>query len=128
MARNKNVHRTIKQLKDQGITAKSVEKYNPYVGIRQDLFGFIDLIALDHNRGVIGIQVCSHGELNAHNEKFWNLRPEVTDWLKTPGTHLEMWGWRKLKRRLKSGKIGNSYIWEAEIIEYDLEYFTNENN
>jgi len=126
MARNKNVTRTIQQFKKQNILAVSVERFNYHAGVRQDLLGFIDLIALDHNKGVIGVQVCSHSELNKHNQKFWDNYDNVINWLKTPGTYLEMWGWRKLKRRLESGKIGNSYIWEPEIIEYDLKYFEDE--
>ena len=42
--------RTIRALRDQGLVCGIVERFNPHVGphgIRQDLFGCLDIIALD---------------------------------------------------------------------------------
>lgn len=53
--------RTIRELKNQGRKCAIVEKWNAYagpLGIRQDLFGIIDVIALDPQRGVVGVQSC----------------------------------------------------------------------
>ena len=124
--RSKNVSRSINLFKKDGIKAVSVEKFNSHVGefgIRQDLLGFIDVLALDHKKGVIGIQVCAHGEINKHIEKLYSEEViyNMIDWLETPGTFLEIHGWRKLKRKLKNGKFGKSYYWKVEIIEYEVD-------
>lgn len=67
--------RTLKHLRDKGYTAAIVEKWNPFVGprdkqcrecgknkvgIRQDLFGVIDVVALGGGfGGVLGVQTCA---------------------------------------------------------------------
>lgn len=38
--------RSLKHLRDTGWTCQVVEHWNPYAKIRQDLFGFADIIAL----------------------------------------------------------------------------------
>lgn len=87
--------RTLRALRDQGMVCAIVEKFNPYVGphgIRQDLFGCIDVLALDPERGVIGIQSCGQS-FSEHKHKLLEERTqEVSDWLSTPGTELELWG------------------------------------
>jgi len=91
-----------------------VEKFNPHVGphgIRQDLFGCLDIIALDPKRGVLGIQACGQS-FSAHKDKLLGERyQEVTEWLSTPGTLLELWGWRKVK--LKRG--GKAMRWKPRL-------------
>src|SRR3954470_16685185 len=92
--------RTMRGLRDMGRVCAIVEKWNQHVGpygIRQDLFGIIDVIALDPQRGVVGIQSCG-SNFSEHVHKFQNERAqECIDWLSTPGTVLELWGWRKVK-------------------------------
>lgn len=112
--------RTIRALKDQGRTCAIVEKFNSFVGphgIRQDMFGIIDIIALDPERGVIGVQACGQ----AFSEHFKKLTiekaQESTEWLETPGTVLELWGWRKIKK-VKGGK---AMIWQPRIHVFTLE-------
>ena len=92
--------RTLAELRKLGMTCGMVERFNSHAGkfgIRQDLFGFIDIIALDHSRGVVGVQSCGTS-FSEHKKKLLTEREkEVKDWLSTPGTHLELWGWRKVK-------------------------------
>lgn len=112
--------RTIRALRDQGMVCGIVERFNPYVGphgIRQDLFGCIDIIALDPERGVIGVQSCGQ-DFAGHRRKMLEERcQEVTDWLATPGTVFEVWGWRKLK--LKRG--GKAMRWRPRLARITIE-------
>lgn len=114
--------RTIRELKNQGRKCAVVEKFNAFVGphgIRQDLFGIIDVIALDPQRGVIGVQSCG-SDFAAHERKFFDERAEeCIDWLSTPGTVLELWGWRKVK--LHRG--GKAMRWQPRIKEFQVEDF-----
>jgi len=111
--------RTLRELKNQGRVCGIVEKWNAFAGphgIRQDLFGIIDIIALDPERGVVGVQCCSGG-FASHYKKITEERAQETiDWLQTPGAVLEIWSWRKLK--LKRG--GKAMRWKPKIVEITL--------
>ena len=114
--------RTIRALRDQGRVCAIVERWNAHVGphgVRQDLFGIIDIIALDPVRGVVGIQSCG-SDFAAHERKFFEERAqECFDWLSTPGARLELWGWRKVK--LVRG--GKAMRWQPRIREFELKEF-----
>lgn len=116
--------RTIRELKNQGRKCGIVERFNAFVGphgIRQDLFGIIDIIALDPERGVVGIQTTGN-DFAGHWKKLTEDRyQETLDWLETPGTRLELWAWRKIK--LKRG--GKAMRWAPRVREVTLEDLTD---
>lgn len=111
--------RTLRELRAQGRVAAVVERWMQHVGphgARQDLFGIIDVLALDPERGVVGIQSCGE-QFAAHLRKLTVERAqETTDWLMTPGTKLELWGWRKVK--LHRG--GRAERWQPRIQQVTL--------
>jgi len=118
--------RTIKSLKEKGYACGIVERYISQVwnsngkrGIRKDLFGILDIIALDPQRGVIGVQ--STGEdFSGHDKKIlFEKREEAIRWLSTPGAHLELYSWRKIKKE-KGSKIE---IWAPRVKVYSLADF-----
>lgn len=120
MAGLSNTQRTLRALRARGLVAAIVERWNQYAGphgIRQDLFGIIDVLALDPQRGVIGIQSCG----SAFSEHFRKLTTEkaqeTSDWLSTPGTSLELWGWRKVK--LKRG--GKAERWAPRVVQITID-------
>lgn len=111
--------RTLQALRAQGRKCGMVERFNAHVGphgIRQDLFGIIDIIALDPERGVVGIQ--STGSAFAEHERkiLEDHRQDTIDWLSTPGTTLELWGWRKVK--VKRG--GQAMRWAPRVRTFAL--------
>ena len=111
--------RTIRELKKMGRTCGIVEKWNSFAKIRQDLFGIIDIIALDPIRGVVGIQ-CTGQAFSEHYKKLTEEKAQETmDWLETPGTALELWGWRKIK--VKRG--GKAERWTPRVQEITLDDF-----
>jgi hypothetical protein len=66
--------RTLRALRAQGRICAVAEKWNAYMprpdggcGVRQDLFGWIDIVSLDPERGIIGIQ--STGQTFAEHER-----------------------------------------------------------
>lgn len=110
--------RTIRALRDQGIKCAIVEKWNSHVNKRQDLFQIIDVIGLDPEKGVLGIQCCAGSGFSKHVEKLTVERAqETSDWLSTPGTSLYIWGWRKLLKK----RGGKAMIWQARVQEITLE-------
>ncbi len=121
MAGTSPVQRTMRHLREQGARVWIVEHYNPYVGmhgVRVDLFNIIDILALDPS-GVLGIQACG-ADFKKHYEKLTIEHcQESLDWLKTPGTKLFIYSWRKLK--LKRGGI--AMRWAARVVEITLKDF-----
>ncbi len=110
--------RTLAALRELGRLSQIVEKFNPHVGkfgIRQDLFGIIDIICLDPTDGIIGVQSCGSSfaehARTISEEKYEN----TTKWLKAGGK-LELWGWRKVK--LKRG--GKALRWKPRIADVTL--------
>ena len=95
-----STQRTIRELRNRGIICAVVEKFNPHVGphgIRQDLFYIIDVLALDPERGFLGVQCCTTAFKQHIDKMTIEHAQESYDWLSTPGGCLELWGWRKLK-------------------------------
>ena len=107
--------RTLRWLRQQGMIAGIVERWNQYAGshgIRQDLFGFIDIIALDAG-SILAIQSCG-SSFAAHDKKI--LTNEVApEWLKSGG-RIQLIGWRKVKKK-RGGKL---MVWKPRIKEYKL--------
>jgi len=114
--------RTLKYLKDLGRVCGIVERFNMYAGphgIRQDLFGFIDIIALDRKEGIIGVQSCGQA-FSAHYKKITEERHhECAEWLRCGGK-VELIGWRKVKHK----RGGAAMRWKPrvrEITQKDLD-------
>lgn len=120
-----SVQRTIQHLRGEGVICGVVERFNAHVGefgVRQDLFGIIDIIALDRQKGVRGIQCCG-ADFSSHVKKIFEEKTEETiEWLSTPGTTLEIWGWRKVK--LERG--GKAERWSPRVQVITLDDFNDE--
>ena len=114
--------RTMRLLREAGSICAVVEKWNPHVGphgIRQDLFGIIDILVLDPERGVIGVQACSGSTASHYRKLTVEMAQESIDWLSTPSTVLQIWCWRKVK--LKRG--GKAVRWMPKVTEITMEDF-----
>lgn len=110
--------RTIKAMRDQGRKCGIVEKFNRFVGphgIRQDLFGFIDIIAIDPDDGIIAIQSCGQ-DFSGHIKKMTEERNEnLFEWLKH--SKVELWGWRKVVLR----RGAKAMRWKPRIADFHLD-------
>lgn len=112
--------RTLRELRSMGRVCGIVERFNAHVGphgIRQDLFGFIDVIALDPDRGIVGVQCCARSGHAAHRTKILEERTdEAAEWLRCGGK-IEIWSWAKQK--LKRG--GKAMRWKPKVEEITIE-------
>jgi len=112
------VQRTLRACREAGRFVDKCEHWNPYggarkpdgtaIGIRQDLFGFADIIALDPN-AIVAIQTCAGSGHAAHRQKIIE-NVYATAWL-IAGGHIELWSWRKVK--VKRG--GKAERWQARV-------------
>ena len=83
--------RSLKYLRDEGWTVAITEKWNPHVRIRQDLFGFIDLLAIRKGE-TLAVQTTSTG-VSSRIKKIMesDYLPKVRD----AGWRIVVHGWRK---------------------------------
>jgi hypothetical protein len=90
--------RTLEYCKKNNIAAGVVERYNHIEKRRYDLFGFLDIIAIEKGQ-LIGIQTTSHaGNAGARIRKIQNeCKENAALWLAT-GATIEVWSWRKRKK------------------------------
>lgn len=103
-----------------------VEKWNQHVGphgIRQDLYGFIDVLAIEPGEvGCLGVQCGSTGSMAGHIRKITEDCYENARRFLLAQNRLEVWEWRKVK--VKRG--GKAMRWAPRIRELTLEDFRDE--
>ena len=110
--------RTIKALKEQGRIPGIVERFNTHVGkfgIRQDLFGFIDIIAIDPEQGIVAIQSCGQ-DFAGHIKKMTGERNEAMyEWLKHSPVELISW------RKVKLSRGSKAMRWKPRIADFSID-------
>lgn len=104
MAKTSPTARELAYLRKRGITAQVVEQFNRFSNTRKDLFGFIDVVALD-TTGVdappiiVGIQVTAGSSHAARRSKI-EAEPKAYEWLMCGGMIL-LASWSKRGERGK---------------------------
>jgi carbonic anhydrase len=85
---------SLRWLRGNGYVAEVVERWNPHARVRNDLFGFIDIVALRDDI-TLGVQTTSNGNVSARVKKIADspMLPHVRE----AGWHLEVHGWAKDK-------------------------------
>lgn len=88
--------RSLAYLRKGGALAQVVERYNPHAKRRVDLFGFIDIVAVDDTvKGVIGVQTTTTGNVSHRLTKLRvECAPKMQRWLYC-GNMLVIHGWAK---------------------------------
>jgi len=87
--------RTLKKLresKDYPLIA-IVEHWNSFARIRQDLFGILDILAIDIKGNTVGIQVTSYSNVSARIKKMENS--DAISHLRDANWILLVQGWHK---------------------------------
>jgi hypothetical protein len=112
--------KTKQTLEEQGWKTWIVEVFNHWVGVRQDMFGFIDLVAikpgLGPNMGIVGVQVTSHAHRADHLKKILSTDSAKT-WLMSGGRiWLITWG----KHKPRGEKVPR---WDMATMELTLSDF-----
>jgi len=107
--------RTLKYCRDLDRVCGNVERWNPHMRIRQDLFGFIDIICIDPKQGIVAVQ--STGSAHSqHIKKLTIEREEIVKiWLAQ--APLELISWRKVKKK----RGGKAMVWKPRICDFTLD-------
>ncbi len=85
--------RTLAKLRSEGWLCAIVEKFNHHVKIRQDLFGFGDILAVRAEETLL-IQTTSGSNVSARLEKIRG-NPATALWLACPTRKIICHGWAK---------------------------------
>lgn len=83
--------RSLAYLRKVGYRVGIAEHWNAFARIRQDLFGFIDLVAIRPDYKILAIQTTSMPNTSARIAKILEL-PSSADWLRAGG-RIEVHGW-----------------------------------
>ena len=108
--------RTITELRKKGYIAGNVEKYNTFSHKRNDLFGFIDIVAVHPTKGVLMIQATSGSNVSARIKKIAEDYAQELLLLRLANVSVQVWGWRKTKVK----RFGKAVRWTARIVEVIL--------
>ena len=96
--------RTLDKLRADGWLVAVVEKYNPHARIRQDLFGFVDVLAVRQGE-TLAVQATSRSNVASRVSKI--AEHGNTAAVRAAGWRIEVWGWAKDK----SGR------WDVRIVD-----------
>lgn len=87
---------TLRKLRDDGYQAAVVEHWNPHARIRQDLFGFVDVLAV---RGTETLAVQATSTPNVASRVTKIADSPLVGAVREAGWRIVVWGWAK-----KSGR------------------------
>lgn len=108
--------RSLAVCRKRGWLADVVERRLPRGFVTQDLFGFIDAVALDGRPGILGIQATgdSSGNVAARITKIaTERRAAAVAWLEA-GNRVQVWGWGK------KGAAGKRKLWTLRVVAVEL--------
>ena len=91
--------RTLRALRKDGWVPAVVEKWIPQARRRQDLFGFIDIIAIK-GTNTLAVQATSYSNVSARVTKI--QQHENLPHVLAAGWVVQVWGWRKVKSRYQA--------------------------
>lgn len=101
--------RSLAKLRKDGWTVAITEKWNPYARIRQDLFGFIDLLAIRPEM-TLAVQTTSGSNAAARVTKI-RESPVALQWLAGyPHRQIVVHSWAK------RGERGKRKLWDCVVI------------
>ena len=111
--------RTLELLRAAGMTCAITERWNQYAKVRQDLFGFIDVLAMstklgpmDTTSGLLGVQTTSGANHASRRTKILSL-PAAKQWVLL-GNRIWVLSWSK------TGAKGKKKQWTPRIESLQL--------
>lgn len=104
---------SLKELRKRGYIAGITEKFNPFIKIRQDLWGFADLACAHPEKKEFLLVQATSGDNVAARVKKIEENDNAKKWLQAGGK-ISVWGWRK------SGKANKRKLWTLREVEVDV--------
>lgn len=109
-----HVSRTLELFRDRGWLACVVERYNSFIKVKNDAFGFGDVLACHEGPPpwIMLAQVCG-ADVASHIDKI-RIEPRTRTWLQSGGC-IYIYGWTK------RGEAGKRKVWTVREIEVCLD-------
>lgn len=106
--------RSLARLRELGYVAQVVERWNPHARVRQDLFGCIDILAIEpgSKTPILGVQACAAASVSERLKKAI-AEPRLMQWIRSGGS-FEVWGWSK------RGARGKRKVWSVRVVPVAL--------
>lgn len=109
--------RSLAECRKRGWLAGVVERRLPKQFVTVDLFGFIDIVALDGRPGVLAIQATADSSKAGYGSDVARRVAKITTeradnaraWL-AAGNRIEVWGWGK------KGAAGTRKLWTLRVV------------
>ena len=106
--------RSLKYLRDAGYEAEVTEHWNAFAMIRQDLYGFIDIVATGNGK-ILGVQTTTKENMQARIEKIQSMPNRAATGLLLP--ELKACGWTIVVQGWKRPTKTKNKQWElVEVI------------
>lgn len=103
--------RSLDKLRAEGWLVAVAEKWNPFANVRQDLFGFVDLLAIRDGE-TLAVQVTTAENVSARLAKLRSL-PAVQRWIACPTRKVVVHGWA-----LQGTEKSNRKTWQCREVEF----------
>lgn len=100
---------SLKKLRAENWTCCITEKWNRFARVRQDAFGFGDLLCCSPSMGIMLVQTTTTGNFNKRVDKV-KAEPKAAIWLASGGRIL-VHGWSK------KGPRGKRKTWQCRYLE-----------
>lgn len=105
--------RSLKILRNEGWTAQIVERWNPHARVRQDLFGFVDIIAFARDKRPLLVQTTTASNLAARVAKIRSI--EAAAEALRSGFDVQVHGWRAPTKTRRT--------WLVNVLNMTIEEF-----
>ncbi len=104
--------RTLEKMKSEGYMTAIVERWNAFAKIRNDLYGFIDVLCVRGNE-IVAVQTTSGSNVSARIAKIRSMENAIR-WL-APSRRIIVHGWAK------RGPRGKAKHWACRQVEVLLD-------
>lgn len=101
-------------MKERGYKCEITEKWNPFARIRQDLFGFIDVLCLGDGE-VVGVQTTSYSNMSARVKKIREHENFIL--VQKSGIRIIVHGWAKRNNRWQVREV--EVVPQGELVDVD---------
>lgn len=104
--------RTLAECRKRGWLVGVVEQTIPHTFIKRDLFGFVDIVAVDDQPGAVLIQATGDnaGDVARRVTKIRGKARELEQCLRA-GLRVQVWGWGK------RGARGKRKVWTLRVVD-----------
>jgi hypothetical protein len=87
---------TLRKLRADGYVCEVTERWNPHARVRNDLFGFIDVVAL-RGEETLAVQATSAANVSKRVAKI--AESPMVGAVREAGWTIRVWGWAKVANR-----------------------------